>query len=200
VGNREALLAGAKRCLLEKGYARATVRDITAASGGVSMAAIGYHFGSREALLTEALIQALDEWGAEIQRALAAAAEPAATASEQFEAVWTRIIESFTTHRPLWVASLEAALQAERSPELRRQLAAGQHEGRRGTVTWLQALDEDAVTDASVRTVGSVHMALISGVMMQWLIDPQHSPSGHDVVQGLRAIAAAVEPAIDQDA
>jgi AcrR family transcriptional regulator len=54
MGNREALLSGAKQSLLEKGYDRSTVRDITAAAGGVSMAAIGYHFGSREALLTAA--------------------------------------------------------------------------------------------------------------------------------------------------
>jgi AcrR family transcriptional regulator len=33
VGNREDLIAGAKRCLLEKGYVRTTVRDIAAASG-----------------------------------------------------------------------------------------------------------------------------------------------------------------------
>ena len=28
MGNREALLEGAKRCLLEKGYSRTTARDI----------------------------------------------------------------------------------------------------------------------------------------------------------------------------
>ncbi|MGH4006514.1 MAG: TetR family transcriptional regulator, partial [Pseudonocardiaceae bacterium] len=44
MGNREDLLAGAKRCLYEKGYGRTTARDIAAAAGGVSLAAIGYHF------------------------------------------------------------------------------------------------------------------------------------------------------------
>ena len=62
MGNREDLLNGAKVCLLEKGYARTTARDIASASG-VSLAAIGYHFGSKEALLGEALQQALAEWG-----------------------------------------------------------------------------------------------------------------------------------------
>ncbi len=200
MGNREALLAGAKRCLLEKGYARTTVRDITAASGGVSMAAIGYHYGSREALLNEALIQALDEWGAQIQRAMAADADPDATPAEQFEAAWTQIIKSFTTHRPLWIAGLEAALQGEHSPELRKQLAAGQQEGRRGTVAWLQGVDEDAVTDAAARSVGSVHMALISGLMAQWLTDPENAPSGREVVQGLRAIAATIGPPAEGNA
>ncbi|MGH3648185.1 MAG: TetR/AcrR family transcriptional regulator, partial [Micromonosporaceae bacterium] len=50
MGNREALLEGAKRCFHEKGYARTTARDIAQASG-VSLAAIGYHFGSKEALM-----------------------------------------------------------------------------------------------------------------------------------------------------
>ena len=45
MGNREALLLGAKCCLLEKGLARTTARDIGGAAG-VSLAAIGYHFRS----------------------------------------------------------------------------------------------------------------------------------------------------------
>jgi hypothetical protein len=37
-----------------------------------------------------------------------------------------------------------------------------------------------------------VHQALLSGVMLQWLIDPDHAPSGADVARGLRLIAADV--------
>lgn len=51
MGHREDLLEGAKRCLLEKGYARTTARDIGAASG-TNLASIGYHYGSKEALST----------------------------------------------------------------------------------------------------------------------------------------------------
>ena len=50
MGNREALLEGAKHCLYEKGYARTTARDISTAAG-TSLAAIGYHYRSTEALL-----------------------------------------------------------------------------------------------------------------------------------------------------
>ena len=52
MNNREALLVAAKQCLLEKGYARTTARDIASAAK-VSLAAIGYHFSSKDALLTE---------------------------------------------------------------------------------------------------------------------------------------------------
>src|SRR5215471_12981330 len=105
MGNREDLIAGARRCLEEKGWARTTVRDITAASGGVSMAAIGYHFGSREALLNAALIEAIDEWGTHTGRALAAFGVEGATPAERYEAMWDEIIKSFATHRTLWLAS-----------------------------------------------------------------------------------------------
>ena len=58
MGNREELLRGAKQSLVENGWGRSTVRAIADAAG-VSHAAIGYHFGSREALLTQALETAM---------------------------------------------------------------------------------------------------------------------------------------------
>jgi hypothetical protein len=47
----------------EEGYARTTARDIAAAAG-TSMAAIGYHFRSKDALLMAAMLEAFDEWRA----------------------------------------------------------------------------------------------------------------------------------------
>ncbi len=67
MSNRDALLLAAKKCLLEKGYNRTTARDIASAAG-VSLAAIGYHFASKDALLTEALLLAFGEWDQELQQ------------------------------------------------------------------------------------------------------------------------------------
>ncbi|MBV7670382.1 TetR/AcrR family transcriptional regulator [Streptomyces halstedii] len=156
MGNREDLLRGAKQCLVERGWARTTVRDIAAAAG-VSHAAIGYHFGSRDALLTRALVEAVDELGDQL-----AGRAPGGEPQER----WQALIDSFTTHRALWVAQIEAVVQAERSPEVREHLAAGQREAREGLG-------------------GSVPLALLSGLMLQWLVDPEHGPSGADVVAGL---------------
>jgi hypothetical protein len=36
-------------------------------------------------------------------------------------------------------------------------------------------------------------MALLSGVMVQWLTDPEQAPSASEVVAGLRAIAAIAD-------
>ena len=191
MGNREDLLAGARHCLYEKGYARTTARDIAAASG-VSLAAIGYHFGSKEALLNAALMEAIEEWGDELERALAAA-DPAAEPLERFEATWTRVIESFATHRPLWMATFEVFAQIERVPQVREQLAAAMQEARRDLATLFQAIGP-TVDERRVLAVGSLYHALLSGVLVQWLIDPEHAPSGRDLADALRAIVADIEP------
>lgn len=187
MGNREDLLDGAVRCLHEKGWARSTVRDIAAAAG-VSHAAIGYHFGSREALLTAALVRAIDEWGT----ALAESAASRPPGADPLVAEWEAMVASFVEHRALWRASIDAAVQAEQHPELRRMLADGQEEGRRGGAAALLGVPEPDVPPEAVRGLGSVQNALISGVMLQWLVDPERAPSGAEVAAGLRALAGLV--------
>jgi AcrR family transcriptional regulator len=160
MGNREDLLAGAKQCLIERGWARTTVREIASAAG-VSHAAIGYHFGSRDALLTQALVEAMDELSDELSRH---------APTDKPEQRWQALIDSFTTHRALWVAQLEAAVQAERKPQVREHLAKGQRMAREGLG-------------------GSVPLALLTGLMMQWLVDPEHAPSAADVIAELPSLA-----------
>jgi AcrR family transcriptional regulator len=74
VGHREDLLAGARRCLEKRGYARTTARDLVAESG-TNLASIGYHFGSKEALLNEAIGESFQEWAGRV-RELALSIEP----------------------------------------------------------------------------------------------------------------------------
>ncbi|MFB4283224.1 TetR/AcrR family transcriptional regulator [Nonomuraea sp. MTCD27] len=192
MGNREDLLAGARRCLEEKGWGRTTVRDISAASG-VSMAAIGYHFGSREALLNAALIEAVDEWGTQVGRTLAAFGADGSGPAERYEAMWAAITASFTTHRTLWLATIEALVQAEHSDDLRRYLAGGQALGRRGLAATLLGTPEDDVDDRSVHTLGAVQMALLTGVVTQWLTDPGRAPDAAEIVAGLRALTDVID-------
>ncbi|WP_030174843.1 TetR/AcrR family transcriptional regulator [Spirillospora albida] len=181
MGNREDLLNGALRCLYEKGYARTTLRDIAAAAG-VSMAAVGYHYGSTEKLLNIALMRALEEWGAAFGGALA----------EGGTALWDGIIASVEAHGATATASFEAFVQSQRVPELREQIAAGQRAGRRGLAAMVTGTPEDEVSDHAARTVGSVHLALITGLIVQWLTDPEHAPSGAEVVEGLHALSAHI--------
>jgi AcrR family transcriptional regulator len=190
MGNREDLLAAAKRCLFEKGYARTTARDIAAAAG-VSLAAIGYHFGSKEALLNAARIQVIGEWWDELARTLAADAVADADPVERFEAIWTRVIESFAGQRMLWVASFEMLAQVDQAPEVRSVVANAQERARLGLALLFHRLDP-AVDRQTAWAVGSFYLALLPGVMAQWLIDPDHAPSGRDLAEALRTIVADV--------
>src|SRR5947209_6599317 len=116
MGNREDLLAGAKRCLYEKGYQATSARDIATAAG-TSLAAIGYHFGGKEALLNTALVEAAKEWGDEMECALAADLDPDLTPAERFEATWARVIDSFTTHRDMWTAQFRLLTELKALPD-----------------------------------------------------------------------------------
>lgn len=192
MGNREDLLAAAKRCLYDKGYARTTARDIAAASG-VSLAAIGYHFGSKEALLDAARIEAIGEWADELGRGLATDVDPDATPMERFEAIWARMIELFDAHRPLWTASFEMLAQVDHAPEVRAAVADAQQRARLGLAALFHHLDP-TLDQHSTWVVGSFYLALLPGVMAQWLIDPEHAPSARDLADALRTIVALVHP------
>jgi AcrR family transcriptional regulator len=183
MGHREDLLEGAKRCLYEKGYARTTARDIVAASG-TNLGSIGYHYGSTQALLNAAMLSAMQEWGDAVAAALAA--EDAD--EDRITGFWRRMIGTIETHRPLWLASIEAMLQGEHAAGLRAPMAAALQEGRSGMAAMITGRPEDTLDEETVRTVGSVQMALMSGVMVQWLVDPAHAPSAEDVAAGLRAL------------
>src|SRR5829696_6925014 len=186
MGHRERLLVGAKRCLYEIGYGRTTARDLVEASG-TNLGSIGYHFGSKEALLDAAMMEAVGEWSRELERILQADVEEESGPEERFESMWTRVIESFEAHRPALVASFEAFVRAEHSPELRARIAAGQE----GARSWLAALFgevEGTAGTESARAVGSFYLALLNGVMVQWLVDPERTPSGGEMVEALRTI------------
>jgi AcrR family transcriptional regulator len=187
MGNREDLLTGAKRCLRTKGFARTTARDIASASG-VSLAAIGYHFGSKEALLTRALVEATGEWVEELGRALGPELDLSATPIQRFELTWTRLLELFGAHRQLWAANFEISPYIDTMPEVRQVMANAQQEARLGLAKLFLGIDES--TDRkSAQDAGAFYYALLAGVMTQWLIDPDHAPSASDLVNGLRIIS-----------
>lgn len=183
MGNREALLEGAKKCLSDKGYARTTARDIAAASG-VSLAAIGYHFGTTEALLNEAVFAGIGQWAEELGRLLAEQAGNDGTVLEKFEAVWTRVLQSFADHRGVLAASYEIMVRAEEVPEVRRRLAAAMEGARIALAELFTDVDAQAEPERA-RQVGSFYYAILSGLMTQWLVDPDNAPSGSDLASAL---------------
>lgn len=186
MGNREDLLDGARRSLLEKGYARTTARDIAAASG-VSLAAIGYHFGSKDALLNEALFQAIGEWGDQIEEAFRKAGGQ--TPAERFERIWASIAETFDENRPLWLASFELIMQIDHIPGAREAFERALPMARSGLVALFLGVAEDEVTPDLEMSVGGVLYSLMSGLFIQRFADPGRVPTGSDMAAGVRALA-----------
>ncbi|MGW6455355.1 TetR/AcrR family transcriptional regulator [Streptomyces sp. NPDC055078] len=195
MGHREQLMVGAKRCLQERGYARTTSRDIAAAADNAPVGTINYHYGSKDALLNAALLEVLHEWGEKAMRPepdVSAGATTPGGVRERLEGMWARAVDAGVTHRPMLVAATEAFTEAERSPEIRRQIADAYENSRPRLAAELHGItaEDDAET---ARAVGSVHMALFAGLTQQWLIDPERAPSARDMVIGLRAIADSLE-------
>src|SRR5438876_6181778 len=103
--HRDQLIKGAIKCLQTKGYAHTTARDIAAASGA-NLASIGYHFGSKEALLGEALIRVFEERNRHV--AAATFTTEATSPLERLSAAFVAVHALFEEHRPLLVAFVEA--------------------------------------------------------------------------------------------
>jgi AcrR family transcriptional regulator len=189
MGHREDLLEGAKRCLLEKGYARTTARDIVAASG-TNLASIGYHYGSKEALLNLAFIKVTEEWGDVIsepshdeEHADGAPRDPL----DQFRGVWEQVIGSFDRTRSVWQLQMEVIARIDTDPELQKALAAPQREGRDGLVENMLGIDPAAEPEKA-RVAGLFCQALLAGVMVQWMMDRDSAPSAQDLTDGLKVI------------
>ena len=105
------------------------------------------------------------------------------------------MIGALDTHRPLWVASFEAVALADHVPELREALAAGFELARLGLAELLQKIDESTVGERTLTKLGSLHLALLDGLMLQWLIDPDRAPTGRDMVEALRVLLGSLQPA-----
>lgn len=184
MGNRDALLDGATACLYDKGYARTTARDIATAAG-VSLAAIGYHFGSKEALLNAALERAIEEWGDGLARSLAARGGNAA-GGEAFEQAWTAVLASLAESRPLWAIQFELIAHIERTPELRQSFADAT---RRARLELAGIFGTSTADEATAVRVGALYQALLVGVVGLWLVDPADAPSAADLLDAFRTVA-----------
>ncbi|WP_197318990.1 TetR/AcrR family transcriptional regulator [Saccharomonospora sp. NB11] len=184
MSHREELLAAARRLLRTKGYARITARDLVAESN-TNLASIGYHFGSKEGLLNEAIGEAVEEWTAALARV--AMADPDATTAERGFSAWSALLDGLVAQRELVVSHLEALAQAERDPMLREQFAR-QYRRCRATVAELVARslgDGSTPDDPKVKAVAAFVVAVCDGLAVQWILDPEEAPTGEELREGV---------------
>ncbi|HEX9526021.1 MAG TPA: hypothetical protein VF951_00865, partial [Streptosporangiaceae bacterium] len=143
--------------------------------------------GSTKALLNAAVLQAMDDFGQQMAQAIGSDADAGTTTPERFERFWTRVIDSFQTSNQVWLATFDIFTVAQRDPDVRAAVADGLEDAR---TFWARMLyGVDAADEQQARAIGSLHQALVSGVLVQWLIDPERAPSPAELAQGMQAIA-----------
>jgi len=187
VGNREALLEGAKECLRTKGYARTTARDLVAASGA-NLSSIGYHFGSKEALLAEAFDEIFMQWTGQL--IAAATGDPASNALARMAESWRQFLAGMPEHESLLLAFVESIGPSVRSPELREKLADHYERTREVVAESVRDSIGDA-EGADPMVIASWLIAIHDGFMLQFLVDPQRTPDGDQLVTALGAALTA---------
>jgi AcrR family transcriptional regulator len=179
--HRDELLAAARRLLRTKGYADTTARDL-AAESGTHLGSIGYHFGSKEALLCEAMHEEFQLWTRRLGE-IALSAE-GATPLERLGASWRAMVDEIPDYRELLIACLDALAAAARRPELRARVSrqyAETREAVRDTLT--AALGPDDTGQHEL--VAMFLVAVCDGLMVQYLLDPERFPTGDALVSAL---------------
>jgi AcrR family transcriptional regulator len=165
VSNRHALLEGALRCLEELGYGEVTTRDIARAANA-NVASITYHFGSKDALIAEALAEGFRRWLAEftgeVTRTGAAGRE--ARLHDSVRALG----ESIETHAGMARAFIAALSRAPHDEHLRDVLGASYRETRTSIAGFLELGEGE-----QGELLAGVLIAMFDGLLIQWLIDPE---------------------------
>jgi AcrR family transcriptional regulator len=189
-GHRERLLEAAIVCLQEKGYARTTSRDLVAASG-TNLASIGYHFGSKERLLNIAVAEAFQRW---LKPLVALAAEPGpATPLERLQRSLVGVMDTLDENRPLVAACLEAWAQMARSEDLRAELVASYDDFHQViAATTRDAFAEVGAPDVDADALAALIIALFDGLLVQWQLDPERTPSAERLTSAAQGALAAL--------
>jgi AcrR family transcriptional regulator len=189
------LLAAAKRCLRERGYTQTTARDLVAESR-TNLGSIGYHFGSKEALLNEALAELFVEWSERMTDA--ATADATAAVLQRVAAAWVTMLDDMPSQRPLLLAFVDSLGPTLRSPALQRRLAKNYRATRKSVAEVVyDVLGAQAVAaGADPEVIAAFLIAVCDGFVLQFLVDPASCPSGEQLVAalgaGLESIAGSI--------
>ncbi|WP_069160892.1 TetR/AcrR family transcriptional regulator [Nocardia altamirensis] len=187
MGNREDLLAGARKAIVERGVAKTTARDIAAAAG-VSLAAIGYHFGSKEQLITEALADALGNAIGDSMEAMIrdSGGTPLITG---FTELWNAMPRVFAENRDSMVASMENLVRVARSPESKNFFTDALPTIYREMGAALRETHPE-LTIEQAESIAQMYFVLVQGLGVLWVIAPNGAlPDGNRLAEAVSALA-----------
>ncbi|HSZ14222.1 MAG TPA: TetR/AcrR family transcriptional regulator [Solirubrobacteraceae bacterium] len=188
--HRTRLLQAARTLLREREYGDISARDLVAASD-TNLGSIGYHFGSKEALLNEAIGLALEEWADAVGNAIRGDVKGGLSAL--MASSMRTMLDEQESMRPYYLAFIEALARSARSPQLREQLAAHYRRQRDRVAGWiLDALGEDALERDDARHLASLLLATADGMLIQSFVDPDDAPGSQELARATgKAFAAA---------
>jgi AcrR family transcriptional regulator len=190
---KTALLDAAKQLVGERGYAGTSVRELAAVSG-TSIAAVNYHFGTREKLLNQAVLELFQEWVDRVGQQ--GPADPNAEPLQQLAARARPLVDGIPAMQPAFVVALEALLQSRRSPELHRQLVEHYAKLRGRAIEGMLATERGSQgTPRFLEVAASYMLAVADGLQLQALLDPQAIPTGEELAALYESLAAAARAA-----
>jgi AcrR family transcriptional regulator len=168
--NRSRLIEGALRCLERLPPERVTARAI-AEESGANLASITYHFSSKDALVTEAVIAGLDRWLEDVAAGLGDL--PSQAPAARFGRAAEVIEGSRQRHTGLAKNFLGALAMAQHDPRIREMLAEGFRRTRPNLASVLELGGDKAGQDAA-----GLVLALFDGLLFQTLLDPSLAIEG----------------------
>ncbi len=166
---RQALLSATRRCIGRNGLAATTSREITA-EADANLAAITYHFGSKDELVSEALLDGIREWVAPTLEVLSGGGDPSA---RMLIAIQT-LVATFDEHRDEAAVYLAALVHAGQDDALRGGLVDLWTELRVRLAADIAALVTDGELAAWVDpdAMAGALMAVANGLVLQVQVDP----------------------------
>jgi AcrR family transcriptional regulator len=173
--NRDQLVDATLRCLERLPAERITARAI-ADESGANLASIGYHFGSKDELVTAAVVEGLDRWLGEIERTLGDLRST--TSVERFRRATVVIEESRRRHASLAQTFFAAVAKAPHNARVREQLVEGFRRTRPAVAELLGLGQDQTGLDAA-----GLALAQFYGLLLQALLDPSLAIEGDRLQQ-----------------
>jgi AcrR family transcriptional regulator len=179
--NRDALLEGALHCLEKTPSAKITARQIAAAADA-NLRSIGYHFGSTDTLLAEAMAMAFSRWLDELTSDMGDLS--ALNAVQRIQRATDILVADAKARSGLLHAYLSAIASAPHSTKLRIVLRKRFDESCTRVAVLLDlGDDEDGMSAASLV------LANFNGLLVQTVLDPDDATDLQRGIQRLISVA-----------
>jgi AcrR family transcriptional regulator len=180
--NRQALLDGALRCLARMPVDQITARMI-AHESGANLASIGYHFESKDGLLTAAVIAGLDRWLDQIEDRLAVG-PPQRSSGARFRQAVDIVEQTRHEHETTAAAFVAALARGQHDPVVAQRLTEGFMRTRPRVAELLRLGSDRPGIDA-----GAVMHSLFTGLLVQSLLSEELALTGARTEAALKRIA-----------